>query len=243
MVSEMLGLALPGSAMLPAVYSQRLALARRSGETVLRILRGRRAAAAGPRHAEEHRERLRRRRRDRRFDQCRTAPARDRARGRHPLHARRRRGGLPAHAAASAICSRAGASSRVTCTMPAACRGAHALLDGGYLHGDALTLSGRTLAETHAATPGPGRRASCADGEPHHTERRRGGAQGQPLPRRRADQDRGLKELGSQARRVSSSARRSAPRPFAGATTAPATSSSSATKAPRAGPACARCSA
>ena len=38
MVSETLGLALPGSAMLPAVYSERLALARRAGETVMRIL-------------------------------------------------------------------------------------------------------------------------------------------------------------------------------------------------------------
>ena len=38
MVSETLGLALPGSAMLPAVYAERLALARRSGETVMRIL-------------------------------------------------------------------------------------------------------------------------------------------------------------------------------------------------------------
>ena len=38
MVSETLGLAVPGSAMLPAVYSQRLALARRAGEIVLRIL-------------------------------------------------------------------------------------------------------------------------------------------------------------------------------------------------------------
>ena len=39
MVSETLGLALPGSAMLPAPYSDRLALARRAGETALRILR------------------------------------------------------------------------------------------------------------------------------------------------------------------------------------------------------------
>jgi len=39
MVSEALGLALPGSAMLPAVYSERLALARRAGEAVMRILR------------------------------------------------------------------------------------------------------------------------------------------------------------------------------------------------------------
>jgi dihydroxy-acid dehydratase len=39
MVSETLGLALPGSAMLPAVYSERLALARRAGRRVTDILR------------------------------------------------------------------------------------------------------------------------------------------------------------------------------------------------------------
>jgi dihydroxy-acid dehydratase len=39
MVSETLGLALPGTAMLPAPYTERLAFARRAGETVMRILR------------------------------------------------------------------------------------------------------------------------------------------------------------------------------------------------------------
>src|SRR5262245_62299731 len=38
MVSEALGLAPPGSAMLPAVYSERLALARRAGKRVTEIL-------------------------------------------------------------------------------------------------------------------------------------------------------------------------------------------------------------
>lgn len=38
MVSEALGLALPGTSMMPAVYSQRSALAHRSGEAVVRIL-------------------------------------------------------------------------------------------------------------------------------------------------------------------------------------------------------------
>ena len=38
MVSETLGLAIPGSAMMPAVYSQRLALARRAGKIVMKIL-------------------------------------------------------------------------------------------------------------------------------------------------------------------------------------------------------------
>ena len=39
MVSETLGLALPGTAMLPAPYAERLAFARRAGETAMRILR------------------------------------------------------------------------------------------------------------------------------------------------------------------------------------------------------------
>src|SRR5690606_10471461 len=39
MVSEVLGLALPGTAMMPAVYSERLALARRSGQGVRKMLR------------------------------------------------------------------------------------------------------------------------------------------------------------------------------------------------------------
>jgi dihydroxy-acid dehydratase len=39
MVSEALGLALPGSAMLPAVYGARVAMARASGEAAMRLLR------------------------------------------------------------------------------------------------------------------------------------------------------------------------------------------------------------
>ena len=38
MISEAMGLALPGSAMLPAVYAQRMALARKAGETVTDLL-------------------------------------------------------------------------------------------------------------------------------------------------------------------------------------------------------------
>ncbi|HEX6978242.1 MAG TPA: dihydroxy-acid dehydratase [Alphaproteobacteria bacterium] len=39
MVSEALGLALPGSAMMPGVHAERMALARQAGETVMRILK------------------------------------------------------------------------------------------------------------------------------------------------------------------------------------------------------------
>ena len=40
MVSETLGLALPGTAMMPSVYNERLSLARASGQAVMRILNG-----------------------------------------------------------------------------------------------------------------------------------------------------------------------------------------------------------
>ena len=99
MVAETLGLALPGSAMLPAVYTERLALARRAGRRATEIVAAGRAAAARSRHAQVARERLRRGRRDRRLDQRRPAPAGDRARGGRALHARRRRRGVRAHAA------------------------------------------------------------------------------------------------------------------------------------------------
>ena len=57
MVAETLGLALPGSAMLPAVYTERLALARRAGQRATEIVTRRRPAAARPRHAQVARER------------------------------------------------------------------------------------------------------------------------------------------------------------------------------------------
>ena len=81
------------------------------------------------------------------------------------------------------------------------------------------------------------RRAAASDGG-----RRR--AQGQPLPRRRADQDRRPPATGAARHgaglRMRGGLHRGGP---ARATTARATSWSSATKGPRAGPACARCSA
>jgi dihydroxy-acid dehydratase len=155
MVSETLGLALPGSAMMPAVYSARLALARRAGRTALRLL-----ADGGPlprdlvtRHALEnaaavvaatggstnaglhlpaiaHEAGVR-------F----TLDDLAEVFGRTPLLADLQPGGrflaLDLH--------RAGGTRAVL----------RALLDGGHLHGDALTLSGRTLAESLADAPAP----------------------------------------------------------------------------------------
>ena len=147
MVSETLGLALPGSAMLPAVYSERLALARRAGRRVTEILRNggplprdlvtrkslENAAAAvaatgGSTNAGLH------------------IPAIAHEAGikftlddvaevfqRTPLIASLQPGGkylaIDLH--------RAGGTDTVL----------KALLDGGYLHGDALCLSGETLAQ------------------------------------------------------------------------------------------------
>ena len=74
----------------------------------------------------------------------------------HPLCPRRRRRGLPAGPRSSPTCSPAANTSRATCTTRAAWPpSSKALLDGGYLHGEALALSGRTLAAELAAAPGP----------------------------------------------------------------------------------------
>jgi dihydroxy-acid dehydratase len=154
MVSETLGLALPGSAMLPAVYSERLALARRAGRRVTEILRGggplprdlvtRKslensaavvAATGGSTNAALH------------------IPAIAHEAGlkftlddvatvfqRTPLIASLQPGGK--YLAVDLF--RAGGVDVVL----------KALLDGGFLHGDALSLSGETLSERLATHPG-----------------------------------------------------------------------------------------
>ena len=104
----------------------------------------------------------RRRRRHRRLDQCRAAPARDRARGRHPLHPRRRRRGVRAHAAdrqpeARRRVPRAGPATRRRRAVVL-----KALLDGGYLHGDALALSRPHPRRRARAAARARRRAWCA---------------------------------------------------------------------------------
>ena len=86
MVSEALGLALPGSAMLPAVYSERLGARAACGPARHRDPPQRRAAAARSRHPQVAGECIRRGGGNGRFDQRRSASAGHRARGRHPLH-------------------------------------------------------------------------------------------------------------------------------------------------------------
>jgi dihydroxy-acid dehydratase len=155
MVSETLGLAVPGSAMLPAVYSQRLALARRAGEIVLRIL-----ADGGP----LPRDLVTRRS----LENACAAVAATGGSTNAGLH-------LPAIAHEAGIRFTLDDVAEVFQRTPLIAnlqpggeylaRDLHyaggvaavlkALLDGGYLHGDALALSGRTLAAELAAAPAP----------------------------------------------------------------------------------------
>ena len=155
MVSETLGLALPGSAMLPAVYSERLALARRAGRRVTEIL-----AAGGP----LPRDLVTRKS----LENAAAAVAATGGSTNAGLH-------LPAIAHEAGIrftlddvaevfartpliadlqpggrylavdLHRAGGTDAVL----------KALLDGGFLHGDALALSGQTLADRLAGHAGP----------------------------------------------------------------------------------------
>ncbi len=155
MVAETLGLAMPGSAMLPAVYSQRLALARQAGrratEMVLhggplpRDLVTRKAlenaaaavaATGGSTNAGLHLPAIAHEAGIRfTLDDVAEVFART------PLIANLQPGGkylaIDLH--------RAGGVSVVL----------KALLDGGHLHGDALALSGRTLAEELAGVAAP----------------------------------------------------------------------------------------
>jgi dihydroxy-acid dehydratase len=154
MVSEALGLAPPGSAMLPAVYSQRLALARHAGRRVTEILTdgGPRprdlvtrkslenaaatvAATGGSTNAGLHLPAI--------AHEAGIAFTLDDVADvfqRTPLLADLQPGGR--YLAVDLF--RAGGTDTVL----------KALLDGGFLHGDALTLSGKTLAQ-HLAEHAP----------------------------------------------------------------------------------------
>ena len=158
MVSETLGLAIPGSAMMPAVYSQRLALARRAGHVVMRILKdggplprdlvtrkslenacAAVAATGGSTNAGLHLPAIAHEA-GIRFTMDDVAEVFQRT----PLIASLQPGGKYL----ARDLHHAGGVARVL----------KALLEGGYLHGDTLTLSGETLAASLADSPG-------ADGE------------------------------------------------------------------------------
>jgi len=155
MVSEALGLAPPGSAMLPAVYSERLALARRAGRRATEIL-----AHGGP----LPRDLVTRKS----LENAAAAVAATGGSTNAGLH-------LPAIAHEAGIRFTLDDVAKVFARTPLIADlqpgGRYlavdlhraggtdavlkALLDGGYLHGDALTLSGRTLAEHLAGHAGP----------------------------------------------------------------------------------------
>lgn len=154
MVSETLGLALPGSAMLPAVYSQRLALARAAGAAVLRIL-----ADGGP----LPRDLVTRKS----LENAAAAVAATGGSTNAGLH-------LPAIAHEAGIRFTLDDVAEVFARTPLVAdlspggrflaRDLHyaggvaavlkTLLDGGFLHGECLTLSGSTLREALAEAPG-----------------------------------------------------------------------------------------
>jgi dihydroxy-acid dehydratase len=158
MVSETLGLALLGSAMLPAVHSERLAVARRAGETVMKLL-----ADGGP----LPRDLLTRKS----LENACAAVAATGGSTNAGLH-------LPALAHEAGIVFTLDDVAEVFARTPlignlspggkylakdlneigGVAVVLRALLDAGFLHGDALTLTGATLAEALAAAPG-------ADGE------------------------------------------------------------------------------
>jgi dihydroxy-acid dehydratase len=155
MVSEAMGLALPGSAMLPAVYSQRLALARRAGRRVTEILRD---GGPLPRDLVTRKS----------LENAAAAVAATGGSTNAGLH-------LPAIAHEAGIPFTLDDVAEVFARTPLVADlqpgGKYlavdlhrvggtdavlkALLDGGFLHGEALTLSGRTLAEQLAGHRGP----------------------------------------------------------------------------------------
>ena len=120
-----------------------------------------------------------------------------------------------------------------------------ALLDAGLLHGDCLTVTGKTMAENLADIAPPDvdgkvlramQRADPPDRRPHHP-------QGLAGPRGCRREVRRLRRAtSSRARRGSSTASAPPWTPSRPARCRPATSWSSATRGPRAARACARCS-
>ena len=168
MVSEVLGLALPGSAMLPAVYSDRLSMARLAGANVLRILRdggplprelvtrkslenaaATVAATGGSTNAGLHLPAIAHEA-GIRFTLDDVAEVFQRT----PLIADLQPGG-------TYLARDLHYAGGVTAVMKS-------LLDGGYLHGDALTLSGKTLATAMRGAQGPDGKVVRAAGNALH---------------------------------------------------------------------------
>ena len=155
MVSEAMGMAVPGSSMMPAVHSQRAALCRTAGHLVMSLLKNggptpRRivtrnaiengcaivAATGGSTNAAMHLCAIANEAGIRfTMDDAAVVMART------PLIGNLRPGGAY-HAAEMHEVGGAGVVIR-------------ALIESGHLHGDILTVTGRTLAETYADAPAP----------------------------------------------------------------------------------------
>ena len=153
MVSETLGLALPGSAMLPAVYAQRQALGEQSGETVMALLQD---GGPLPRDLVTRKS----------LENAAAVVAATGGSTNAGLH-------LPAMAHEAGIRFTLDDIAEVFARTPLiadlkpggtyVAKDVHdiggvsvvlrALLDGGYLHGECLTVRGQTLAETVANAP------------------------------------------------------------------------------------------
>ncbi|MEE8301674.1 MAG: dihydroxy-acid dehydratase [Candidatus Tectomicrobia bacterium] len=153
MVSETLGLALPGSAMLPAVYAQRQALGEQAGETVMALLQ---AGGPLPRDLVTRQS----------LENAAAVVAATGGSTNAGLH-------LPAMAHEAGIRFTLDDIAEVFARTPLiadlkpggtfVAKDVHdiggvsvvlrALLDGGYLHGECLTVRGQTLAETLANAP------------------------------------------------------------------------------------------
>ncbi len=155
MVSETLGLAIPGSAMMPAVYTQRLALARAAGRRVTEIL-----AKGGPLPLDLITRKS--------LENATAAVAATGGSTNAGLH-------LPAIAHEAGIRFTLDDVAEVFARTPLIASlqpgGKYlavdlfrvggvdlvlkSLLDGGYLHGEALCLNGQTLGERLKSSPGP----------------------------------------------------------------------------------------
>ena len=161
--AEAMGMSLPGSAAPPAVDRRRDGFARRTGEAVVELLR-QGITARDIMTKRGLRERHRRRHGARRLHQRRAAPAGDRPRGR-----RRPRPSTTSTAIGAKVPHLADVKPFGRYVMndvdriggvPVVMK---ALLDAGLLHGDCLTVTGKTMAENlrRHRPAGPRRRGAA----------------------------------------------------------------------------------
>ena len=182
-VSEAIGLALPGSAGTPAPYETRDQYAEASGEAVMALL----ASGLRPRDIVTRKS----------LENAARVVAASGGSTNGGLH-------LPAIANEAGIefdlddvCAIFRGTPYIASLKPAGqyvMRDLHdaggvpmlmkALLDGGYLHGECITVTGKTVAENLAnVTFNPDQPVIRPTSNPHHRLGRRGRAQGQPRPR------------------------------------------------------------